>query len=65
MTVTYESAHKRYLDAREDCHRLESEMAVARAKMNAAERECSVEWLKLLDDARQRSVAPTKCGEGA
>lgn len=50
MSITYESAHKRYRDAREEYFRLESLLAQARATMNAAERECSVEWRKLLDD---------------
>jgi len=46
--IEYESAHKRFRDARDEYCRLESELAVARAKMNAAERECSVEWRKVL-----------------
>lgn len=49
MSVTYESAHKRYRDAREEYHQLEAALAIVRAKMNAAERECSAEWRKLLD----------------
>lgn len=47
--IEFESTHKRYLDAREEYLRLESLLAVARAKMNEAERNCSVEWRKLLD----------------
>jgi hypothetical protein len=50
MSITYESAHKQYRDARDEYDRLESLLAAARAKMNAAERECSVEWRKLLNE---------------
>lgn len=50
--MTYESAHKRYTDARKEYCELESQLAVARAKMNAAERDCSIEWRKLLDASR-------------
>lgn len=50
--IDYESTHKRFRDARDEYERLESELAVARAKMNAAERDCSAEWRKLLDANR-------------
>jgi len=52
MSITYESAYKRYRDAREEYERLESQLVAVRAKMNAAERECSVELRKLLDEQR-------------
>lgn len=50
----YEGAHKRFRDARDEYQRLESELAAARARMNAAERECSVEWRRFLDEAHTR-----------
>lgn len=65
--MSYESAHKRFANARERYHQLESELAVARAEMNAAERECSVEWRKVIDEAhaRRSAVASDQCGGGA
>lgn len=51
--IEYESAHKRFRDARDEYYRIESELAVALAKLNAAERECSVEWRQLLDAAEK------------
>lgn len=59
--MTYETAHKRFRDAREKYHRLESELAAARAEMNAAERDVSVEWRKILDEAHaRRSALPSE-----
>lgn len=58
----YEGAHKRFREARDEYNRIESDLAVARAKLNAAERECSVEWRKVLDDARGRSIPPASQG---
>jgi hypothetical protein len=55
--VTFESAHKRLRDAREKYHRLTSELSVARAQLNAAERDVSVEWRKVLDDAHARAAS--------
>jgi hypothetical protein len=56
--VSYESAHKRFVDARKEYQRLESELAAARFKMNQAERECSAAWLKVLAEAERRAALP-------
>lgn len=58
MTITYESAHKRFRDAREEYYKLEAALAVARAIMNAAERECSFEWRNLLEASKADDYSP-------
>jgi len=58
MSTTYESAHKRYRDARDEYIRLEALLAVAREKMNAAEGECSTEWRKLMNEVEARANSP-------
>ena len=49
INYAYASARKNYREAREEYFRLESEIAVALAKMTRAERKCSIEWRKVLD----------------
>lgn len=55
VTMTkYEELRAVYADAKAEFHRLETELAVARAKMRAAEREALTEWRKITDAAKMR-----------
>lgn len=65
MSITYESTHARYVQARQEYFRLESELAAARAKLTAAERDCSVEWRKVLEAAERRGYKLTSQDRGS
>lgn len=63
----YEELRAIYAEAKAEFSRLESELAIARAKMRAAEREALDEWRKITDAAKMREIqksalAPTQDG---
>lgn len=53
----YEELRAVYYEAKADFDRSERELAIARAKMRAAEREARAEWIKITDEARMRVLA--------